>query len=155
MIEEQAVITRARGEHVTLEIERATACSLCGQKRGCGNATWGKLLGHDQHSVEVKNTLNAKVGDLVIVGMEEKVLLNAAFLMYLLPLATLLVGALIGHWVWGDDLSVILAALLGLAAGIWVTKRIYQPHASTGSAKNDARLSYAELLRVVGQADDV
>lgn len=141
MIEEQAVITEQEGDRVTLEIERQTACSLCGQKRGCGNATWGKLLGHDQHRVEVKNTLDAKVGDLVMVGLEEKVVLNAALFLYVLPLAVMLLGALIAHWTLATDLAVMLGSVVGLVVGFLVTKRLYQPDQSRTSK------TYARLLR--------
>lgn len=141
MIEEHAVITEQQGDLVTLEIERPTACSLCGQKRGCGNATWGKMLGHDQHRVEVKNTLNAKVGDLVMVGLEEKVVLNAALFLYVLPLAGLLLGALTAHWVWGEDITVMIGAVVGLMVGFFITKHLYQPQLTPTSK------TYAKLLR--------
>lgn len=155
MIEEQAVITKKQGELVTLEIERATACSLCGQKRGCGNATWGKLLGHDQHSVEVENTIEAKVGDLVMVGLEEKVMLNAAMMLYVMPLAGLMLFALLAHWLFGDDLSVILGAVLGLVSGFIFAKRFYRPQAPVNvepPPANQRTQPYARLLRIVGQS---
>ncbi len=147
MIEEQAVITKQDGDLVTLEIERQTACSLCGQTRGCGNATWGKLLGHDQHRVEVKNTLGAKVGDLVMVGLEEKIVLNAAMFLYVLPLAAMLIGALIAHWTWHADLAVMMGSVAGLVIGFLITKRCYQPqHGRTSK-------TYAKLLRFAGAAE--
>lgn len=148
MIEEQAVITKQQDGFVTLEIERASACALCGQKRGCGNATWGKLLGHDQHSVAVKNTLDAKVGDLVMVGLEEKVVLNAAMFLYAIPLAGLFIGALIMHWTLTTDLSVMIGAGIGLAVGLAVTKQFYQ-----GKQKTQQVNHYARLLRFAALED--
>ena len=62
MLEEYAIVTSRQGDEATLEVERRTACGLCGQKRGCGNATWGKLLGHNSHHFIAQNTLNAQVG---------------------------------------------------------------------------------------------
>lgn len=67
MIEEYAIVTKSAATSATLEIERRTACGLCGQKRGCGNATWGKMLGHDSHDFTAENQINAKVGDTVVV----------------------------------------------------------------------------------------
>ncbi len=53
MIEERAVILSvSQYNHnlsdstATLEIERKTACGLCGKTRGCGNSIWGKLFAH-------------------------------------------------------------------------------------------------------------
>ena len=71
MIEEYAIVTKSAGTTATLEIERRTACGLCGQKRGCGNATWGKMLGHDSHDFTAENQIHAKVGDSVVVGIDE------------------------------------------------------------------------------------
>jgi len=70
----------------TLEIVRRTACGLCGQKRGCGNALWGKLFAHKASAFKAKNSINAKVGQQVIVGINEQALLKSAFFLYLVPL---------------------------------------------------------------------
>lgn len=153
MIEEQAVITSQNGELVTLEVERPTACSLCGKKRGCGNATWGKALGHDQHRVEVKNTLGANVGDLVIVGLEEKVVLNAALFLYVVPLVFMLLVAWLVHTTVGDDLAVMVGSVAGLAIGFMLTKRFYRPQSGCPSEQNSRAADnqpYARLLRIVG-----
>jgi len=79
MIEEYAVVLHCKQDVAELEIERRTACGICGQKRGCGNATWGKLLGHKSHTFQAQNTIDAKVGDNVIVGIDEQVALKSVF----------------------------------------------------------------------------
>ncbi len=156
MIEEQGIIVDKKDGKVVLEIERASACTLCGQKRGCGNATWGKLLGHKDDSLELKNTINANVGDLVIVGLEEKLFLNAAFFLYCLPLMTLLIGALLGHWLWGGDLAVMLSATAGLLSGFMITKYLYQLRAQNDMSNGEPSFNHAQLLRLAKhQSDDV
>ena len=60
----------------TLEIVRQTACGLCGQTRGCGNSLWGKLFGHKSANFKAQNQINAKVGDHVIVGIDESALMK-------------------------------------------------------------------------------
>lgn len=121
MIEEYAIVTKCSGTQATLEIERRTACGLCGQKRGCGNATWGKLLGHDAHDFNAENSVNAKVGDSVVIGINEQVVLNSALFMYVVPLIGLLIGTMVADYFFKNQFYVIIGAALGLAAGfLWV-----------------------------------
>ena len=129
MIEERAVILsldNASGNSnssqiATLEIERKTACGLCGQTRGCGNSIWGKLFAHQSTAFKAQNLINAKVGDSVIVGINEKALLKSAMLLYILPLATMLIGAILAKQFSGTEVSAMLGAAAGLVLGlVWV-----------------------------------
>jgi sigma-E factor negative regulatory protein RseC len=128
MIEERAVILTLDNvsgnnfnQTATLEIERKTACGLCGQTRGCGNSIWGKLFAHQSTAFKAQNSINAKVGDSVIVGINEKALLKSAMLLYLLPLATMLIGAILAKQFIATELSAMLGAAAGLGLGfLWV-----------------------------------
>ena len=127
MIEERAVILSLQSEPsqtqttATLEIERKTACGLCGQTRGCGNSIWGRLFGHQTTAFKAQNRINAKVGDSVIVGINEKALLKSALLLYILPLVTLFFGAILASQLWQTDGSTMLGAAIGLVLGLlWV-----------------------------------
>ncbi|MDI1308332.1 MAG: SoxR reducing system RseC family protein [Methylotenera sp.] len=121
MIEEYAIVTKCAGTVATLEIERRTACGLCGQKRGCGNATWGKMLGHDSHDFTAENQINAQVGDSVVVGIDEHAVLNSAFYLYIVPLGGLLIGTLAADYLFKNQFYVIIGAVLGLVLGfLWV-----------------------------------
>ncbi len=130
MIEERAVILSLdslssdspENSTATLEIERKTACGLCGQTRGCGNSIWGKLFAHQSTAFKAQNRINAKVGDSVIVGINEKALVKSALLLYILPLATLLIGAILATQLFADtNGNAMLGALLGLVLGlVWV-----------------------------------
>ena len=129
MIEERAVILKLANtsgndnssQIATLEIERKTACGLCGQTRGCGNSIWGKLFAHQSTAFKALNRINAKVGDSVIVGINEKALLKSAILLYLLPLATMLIGAILIRQFIATELGAMLGAAAGLMLGLfWV-----------------------------------
>ena len=132
MIEERAVILSLESETslanstaahstATLEIERKIACGLCGQTRGCGNSIWGKLFAHQSTAFKAQNRINAKVGDSVIVGINEKALLKSAFLLYILPLATMLIGAILATQIHDTNGYAMLGALFGLVLGLlWV-----------------------------------
>jgi sigma-E factor negative regulatory protein RseC len=121
MIEEYAIVTGRLDTQATLELERRTACGLCGQKRGCGNATWGKLLGHNSHVFTAENPVNANVGDSVVVGIDEQAVLNSVFYLYVVPLIAMSIGTVLADLFFNNEFYVILGAVLGLLVGfLWV-----------------------------------
>ena len=128
MIEERAVIlslgdasSEQSNQIATLEIERKTACGICGQTRGCGNSIWGKLFAHQSTAFKAQNRINAKVGDSVIVGINEQALLKSALLLYILPLATMLIGAILIKQFNASELFAMLGGVAGLVLGLlWV-----------------------------------
>ena len=125
MIEERAVILSlddvSSNLIATLEIERKTACGLCGQTRGCGNSIWGKLFAHQSTAFKAQNRINAKVGDSVIVGINEQALLKSAMLLYIVPLVTLFIGAILMQQIFDTNGYAMLGALIGLLVGmVWV-----------------------------------
>ena len=123
MIEERAVILSLDNvtSNAILEIERQNACGLCGQTRGCGNSIWGKLFAHQSNAFKAQNRINAKVGDSVIVGINEQALLKSAVLLYIMPLVTLFIGAILMQQIFKTNAYAMLGALLGLVLGLlWV-----------------------------------
>ncbi|MDP1765728.1 MAG: SoxR reducing system RseC family protein [Methylotenera sp.] len=152
MIEEYAIVTGCKDNQATLEIERRTACGLCGQTRGCGNATWGKLLGHNSHTFTAENPVDAKVGDSVVVGIDEKAVLNSALFLYVVPLLGLLIGTVLMDYFFNNQFYVILGAVIGLVSGfLWVKGHLIGHHQS-GVAYNKKYqaviLRYAEDTRL-------
>lgn|SRR5450830_635185 len=150
MIEEYAIVTSCVNSHATLEIERRTACGICGQTRGCGNATWGKLLGHKSHAFEAENPINANVGDSVVVGIDEHAMLNSVFLLYIVPLLGLLIGAVLADIFLKNEFFVILSAASGLILGFLWVKGHLVGHDGAGKAFNTKYR--AVILR---HADDI
>jgi sigma-E factor negative regulatory protein RseC len=129
MIEERAVILSLEASATVsdapnvaiLEIERKTACGLCGQTRGCGNSIWGKLFAHRSAAFKANNHIHASVGQSVIVGINEQALLWSALLLYILPLATMFIATILVMQVNINDGVAMIAALSGLIVGlIWV-----------------------------------
>ncbi|OIR02880.1 SoxR reducing system protein RseC [mine drainage metagenome] len=125
MIEEYAVVTGCSDHQATLEVERRTACGLCGQKRGCGNATWGKLLGHKSQEFSADNPIGAHVGDSVVVGIDERAILSTTFFLYVVPLLGMLLGTVLADTFLKNEFYVMLSAASGLVlAFLWVKRRL-------------------------------
>lgn len=132
MIEEQAVVVAIEKSQLdnsnlaTLEIMRQVPCGICGQTRGCGNSLWGKIFAHKTRAFKANNAINAQVGDGVVVGMDEQLVLKSALLLYALPLATMMIGALLSTTIFAKspsqaDLYAAIGAAVGLALGlVWV-----------------------------------
>ncbi len=150
MIEEYAVVKECFGTQANLEIQRRTACGLCGKKRGCGNAAWGKLLGHHALDFTAHNKIEAKVGDTVVVGIDEKAMLNSVFFMYVVPLIGLLLSTMLADYFFKNQLYVMTAAFTGLALGLlWAKGHLMGQHPS-GLA--DSKNHQAIILRLSDEA---
>lgn len=127
MIEERALVMSVNNDNpevplAYLEIERRSACGLCGQTRGCGNRVWGKLLAHQQAGFLASNTFGAHIGQHVVVAVDERAVMYAALLLYMLPLVTMLGTAAILFWMFASDQAAMVGAVLGLLAAWWWVK---------------------------------
>ena len=133
MIEENGTIIELKG--------KATAVVMCRKSSLCEHcATSGScMLGDDGHTrlIEVKNDLGANVGDQVRIATTTRSFLQSSFLLYIVPLIALVVGALVGKAV-GDRLDVgldpnLLSAIFGVffMAGSFVILRVGSSALST------------------------
>lgn len=123
MIEEQALVVGVEQDRALLEIVRSTPCGLCGQTKGCGISVWGRMLGQRNNVFQAVNQLNARVGDQVVVGVDEKALLASSLAAYGVPLVSVLAGAAIGSWLApaAGDAWPLAGSGLGLVAGLlWI-----------------------------------
>ena len=124
MVEEQAIVISTDQHQASLEILRNKPCGLCGQSRGCGLSFFGKLFAHRPNTFKAKNLIKAKVGDLVVVGVEESALLMSSFAVYGIPLVMLLIGAFLGSFLATAahmDRGTAIGAACGLLLGyIWL-----------------------------------
>ncbi len=86
-------------------MQKHTDCGKCG---ACG-------LGRDMDITTLAdNNVAANVGDMVEMTMETKNILSAAFIMYTIPLITLLLGIFIGSKVFASNTEG-LSLILGFA----------------------------------------
>jgi len=143
VIEENAIVVGLEQNAAMLEIVRRTPCGLCGQTRGCGISLWGRLFGHRSNIFKANNQINAKVGDNVIVGVEEQALLISSLTVYGIPLVTTLVGALLASVIFAGDSNHVnpdhadLYAVMGAIAGLLIGLLWLKGHAAGRSM--DAR----------------
>lgn len=116
MIEEHARIVEVQGNTAWIETQRSGSCGSCSASAGCGTATLSKVVGRRQARMPVQNTIGARVGEEVVIGIPESALLKGSFAVYAVPLLTMLVAAWIGTAVAGavQELKELLSTLFGL-----------------------------------------
>ncbi len=111
MIEEEGTIVELKGKHIAAVLcQKSSFCENCASMDAC-------QVGSDNKSkiVEAHNVLGAQVGDRVKLATSSKNFLQSSFLLYVVPLIALIVGAVAGNAIgeaMGNDPNVF-AALLG------------------------------------------
>ncbi|MDA8136114.1 MAG: SoxR reducing system RseC family protein [Desulfobacteraceae bacterium] len=111
MITENGIVTDVNSSFAWIRTIRSGTCESCSSKDSCGTSHSNKK----EMIVTVKNTLNVKKGDQVIIGLETKPLLVVTFLLYVFPVILLILGAFIGNGIapsFGTNPS-LLALVLG------------------------------------------
>ena len=124
MIEEKAVVIFKEDDQVSVEIMRTKPCGLCGKTQGCGNSIWGKIFSHKRNKLSIKNNIGVKVGDRVMLTIEENYLLRSSLLLYGLPLLFLFIGMVFMDTITqkNSDLWVLVGAIFGMLSGLILVK---------------------------------
>ena len=130
LAEEVATVSFIKGEYAYLKAESASACSSCSAKSGCGAKTATKS--DSNYTLRVKNTLNLKQGDSVVLSLEANKLLLGTVIMYILPLIMLFIFAYLGKVGYGEAGS-IAGGIIGLLGGLLLIRKILF---KDGMAKN-------------------
>lgn len=129
MIEASAQVVSVQGNRARILIERQAACGGCAGKTGCGTRFLAEWLPQRQLSFDLDNRIDARVGERVVVGIDEGRFQRYAVMLYALPVFGLLAGAVVGQTVFPilglpAELGSVLAGLLGVAATLsWVWQR--------------------------------
>nr|WP_298142355.1 SoxR reducing system RseC family protein [uncultured Pseudomonas sp.] len=123
MIEEQGRVIALEPGAVWVETLRKSTCSSCSAKAGCGQGVLDKLgvEGRRGH-VRALCDLQLEIGDAVVIGVREDLLVRGALLVYLIPLLGLFAGALLAQWLTLGEPLVIVGAALGFLLS-WILVR--------------------------------
>lgn len=129
MIEEQAQVVAIDDSLVWVEAQRNSSCARCAANKGCGNAVFQKLFGNKQNVFpvsydELSQSSSVKVGDEVVIGIEENTLVKNSLIVYAVPILSILIFAAVGetfanHSVSiSKDLASVSGALIGFIISI-------------------------------------
>jgi sigma-E factor negative regulatory protein RseC len=125
MIEEVGTVVELKG--------KSKAVVMCQKSSLCENcATSGHCVMNDDKTrlIEVQNLLGADVGERVRIATSTKSFLQSSFLLYIVPLIALVIGAIVGKFV-GERFSTgldpnLLSAVFGVffMSGSFVILRV-------------------------------
>ncbi|SUD41028.1 sigma E positive regulator RseC/MucC [Ectopseudomonas mendocina] len=123
MIEEQGRVVALEPGAVWVETLRKSSCSSCSANTACGQGLMDRLgVGRQRGYVRALNQMHLAIGDTVIIGVREDLLVRSSLLVYLFPLLGLFAAALLADGLGLSEPLVILVSLIGLFAS-WLMVR--------------------------------
>jgi len=115
MITEKGIVEEVSGRNAVIRIEKTSACATCQSRESCGEASGKDMI------IEVANELGAGRGDRIEISIPSGSFLMLSLLVYILPVAALIAGALAGGaFARALHINLTLASIAGgcLATGI-------------------------------------
>jgi len=119
MIEEQAKVISIDRNVIIVESTVKSTCSSCSQMDSCGSGQIAKAFPQKQLTYTLFNDQPVSIGDMVVIGLSEKLLLSAAWQVYLWPLIGLIIASSMGQWLMLKEIITyeLIAVVLGLLGG--------------------------------------
>ena len=152
MLREEGIVKAVNGDRAEVQTRVKSACGGCSAKNGCGTSLVASLFPQRGHNFIARNSVGAKPGDRVVIGLDESDLQLASLMIYLLPLLGLIGGALSGIYLArllgsgdGELLSILLGAG-GMAAVLLLVR------ARSYSLAGRGERFEAEILEVIPPA---
>ncbi len=116
MLETRATVVESRDRTTWVVAADVSSCEQCNGK-GCGSSKVAQLFCSKPRRFEVENSIGAVVGDEVIISVADGAVLQGIGLLYLLPLALMVILGGIADFMHAGDASVAVGAIAGLLLG--------------------------------------
>ncbi|MGD9123759.1 MAG: SoxR reducing system RseC family protein [Desulfarculaceae bacterium] len=125
---EQGLVRAVKGGMAQVETVQSEACHQCNAQAACHG-----MGGARQRLVWALNQAQAQEGDRVLLALPRKGVLGAGFLVYILPILILILGAALGQrlgpaWGWNPTNAAVLLGMGGLVVSWfflrWLSKRL-------------------------------
>ncbi|MEX2961415.1 SoxR reducing system RseC family protein [Microbulbifer sp. TYP-18] len=140
MVEQQGRVVAIEADAIWVEAMGQQGCHGCVARSGCGTGLLSDYLaGKSRIRVDLNswNPMDLSLNDKAVIGIPEHTLTAAAMLVYLLPLACLMLAALVGEALAGER-----GAIIGAAGGLVLGAALVHWH----SRRNRTNPSYTPLL---------
>ncbi|OOF85939.1 SoxR reducing system RseC family protein [Rodentibacter ratti] len=124
MLKESAIVISYENGIAKVKCQSQSACGQCAAKNSCGTSSLSELNGkRGEHIFTVETMMPLREGQVVEIGLEEKSMLFSALLMYIVPLAVLLLTTGLSHYISENELSRALIIFLFTAISFVFIKR--------------------------------
>jgi len=117
VIEETGLVISVQGDLAEVEGQARSSCGSCAVKGTCGTSLLAHYFGRKQLLLRAHNSIGARPGERVVIGLSEGSLLEASVLAYLVPLLAMIGGAVAGVFV-AERLVPAYTQLLSIVAGL-------------------------------------
>ncbi len=125
MIDQKATVIRSDESTIWLQAERQSTCDKCQVKKGCGTGLLSEHVGRRFSTIAVPKKHSVQPGQQMNVSIPEEALLHGAYMMYLLPILFMFIGAGISRFTFANELLEIIGGFSGLMFGFyWVKNRL-------------------------------
>ena len=123
MVEGIAQVVKIEGKTAWLVPEQGSSCGSCASATACGSKGIGTTASRlDNRRFRIDNDANLAVGERVVFGIRDNVLLKASITAYAIPLATLVLAGSLAQWIFGSDLITMAAMVVGLVIGLVISR---------------------------------
>ncbi|MHB0925102.1 MAG: SoxR reducing system RseC family protein [Gallionellaceae bacterium] len=123
MVEGIAQVVKIEGKTAWLVPEQGSSCGSCASAAACGSKGVGTTASRlDNRRFRIDNEANLAVGERVVFGIRDNVLLKASIAAYAIPLATLLLAGSLAQWMFGSDTITMAALIAGLVVGLGISR---------------------------------
>ncbi|MES9862984.1 MAG: SoxR reducing system RseC family protein [Candidatus Thiodiazotropha sp. LLP2] len=132
MIEETAKVTRVDGEFAFVETEQRASCGSCQSQGSCSTTVLAGLFKRRYNQLKVRNTVFAKPGEEVVIGLQEDAFLKISLLAYIFPLIAMMLVAILAQLfadyfeLTSGELPQVVGGLLGLIGGFFILRGLAQ-----------------------------
>lgn len=155
MIEETGTLVSIDGPYAEVQAQRQAACGGCAARGGCGTALLEQVFSRRPVRVRALNEAGAGIGERVVIGIPEQGLLSAAAAVYLVPILSLVAGAIavqgvVDHLLGGRGGD--LGAVVGAVGGFVLALRWLSRYSGRFAARSRA---YPVVIRRVGEGAGV
>ncbi|MCJ8268628.1 MAG: SoxR reducing system RseC family protein [Psychrosphaera sp.] len=115
MLEEKGKIISIEDDLVWVQTQIKTTCGSCKAKDNCGISAIAKAFSPKPNVISVHTDMTVKVGDNVVLGIDEGFVVLSSFYVYILPILGFMLFALLGEQMFesenllGELINVVLA----------------------------------------------
>ncbi len=153
MIEENALILSCEGDYASIETRPQGACGSCSSSEVCGTSVFAKAFGNRRTVMRVPNSIQAKPGDQVIIGLQDSALTKVSMVFYMVPIISMILCAIFGQGMASmfgyvsHDKFAIIGGVFGFIAGLGLV-RIFSGKIQKDSRYQPVMLRFAASEKV-------
>lgn len=127
MLSESATVVSVDPDGVWVEARAKSQCGDCQARKGCGHSLLDTLFARSNrlkaYSEDGRLLQGLKTGETVTIGVPEQAVLIGSLLLYLFPLLTMLMPALLFSITGAPEGLIIVAAVVGFTLGLLILRQ--------------------------------